>query len=80
MNKKSMKEVIHILALIILSLILGALFLRIEQMNDNLEKDIPNKVHALVENTIRTTMKEEFYLQELKGNIFYNDPYPYAIR
>jgi hypothetical protein len=36
------------------------------------------KSNALDE-TIRTVMREEFYLQELKWNVYYNDP-TYAIR
>ena len=42
MNKKPMKEIIHIIVLVVLSLMLGALFLRIEEMNDELKKEIPN--------------------------------------
>ena len=66
MNKKPMKEIIHIIVIIILSLMLGALFLRIEELNE----EIPNQVHALLEVTIRDTIKEEFERQELKGNVF----------
>lgn len=79
MNKKHMKEIIHIIVIIILSLLLGALFLRIETMNQELKKEIPNQVHALVENTIRDTMRAEFIRQEELGNVFHNEP-TYAIR
>ncbi len=79
MNKKPMKEVIHIIVLVVLSLMLGALFLRIEEMNDELKKEIPNQVHSLVEVTVRDTIKEEFIYQETIGNIFYNDS-NYALR
>lgn len=34
--------------------------------NENLKKEIPNQVHALVENTIRVTMQQEFDKQEQK--------------
>ncbi len=74
-----MKEVIHIIVLVVLSLMLGALFLRIEEMNDELKKEIPNQVHSLVEVTVRDTIKEEFIYQETIGNIFYNDS-NYALR
>lgn len=66
MNKKPMKEIIHILALVVLSFILGALFLRIETMEEEMKREIPNQVHALVEVTIRDTIREEFDRQELK--------------
>jgi hypothetical protein len=55
-----MKEIIHIAVLVMLSMMLGALFLRIEEMNAELKKEIPNQVHALVETTIRDTMRAEF--------------------
>lgn len=57
MNKKSMKEIIHIIVLVVLSLMLGALFLRIEEMNDELKKEIPNQVHALLGNSIRESVR-----------------------
>lgn len=53
MNKKPMKEIIHIIVIAILSLMLGALFLRIENMNKELKREIPNQVHALLDNSIR---------------------------
>lgn len=62
MNKKPMKEIIHIIVIIILSLMLGALFLRIEELNE----EIPNQVHALLEVTMRDTIREEFERQEQK--------------
>lgn len=43
----------------ILSLLLWALFLKVENMRLEMEK-IPNKVHALVEKEILDTMKEGF--------------------
>lgn len=70
MNKKPMKEVIHILAIVALSFILGALFLRIETMEEDLKKEIPNLVHALLEVTMRDTIREEFERQEQKWNVF----------
>jgi|GEM_PF-3398833 len=63
MNKKSMKQinehtkdVIIIMLLAIISLFLGALFLRVEE----LKVKIPNQTHALLENTIRYLIREEF--------------------
>lgn len=70
MKEIDYKEVIHILALIVLSFILGALFLRIETLEENMNRDIPNQVHALVEVTVRDTIQEEFQRQELKWNVF----------
>lgn len=74
------REIINILLLVALSFILWALFLRIETMgenfktqNENLKKEIPNQVHALVENTIRVTMQQEFDKQEQKWNVFCKD-------
>lgn len=64
MNKKPMKEIIHILALVVLSFILGALFLRIETMEEEMKREIPNQVHALLDNSIRETIKSEFRYQE----------------
>lgn len=55
-----MKEIIHILALVVLSFILGALFLRIETMEEDLKREIPNQVHTLLDNSIRETIREEF--------------------
>lgn len=54
--KEHIKDIIIIIILWVISLLLGALFLKIE----DLKKQIPNQVHALVENTIRDTMKSEF--------------------
>lgn len=45
---------------------LGALFLRIEELNE----EIPNQVHALLEVTMRDTIREEFERQEQKWNVF----------
>lgn len=67
-----MKDTIIIILLLILSLLLGALFLQVEE----LRKDIPQTTHALLDNAIResvsSTIREEFLLQELKGNVFTN--------
>jgi len=54
--KEHIKDIIIIIILWVISLLLGALFLKIE----DLKKQIQNQVHALVENTIRDTMKSEF--------------------
>lgn len=45
---------------------LGALFLRIEELNE----EIQNQVHALLEVTMRDTIREEFERQEQKWNVF----------
>ena len=52
-----MKEIIHIIVIVILSLMLGALFLRIETMNQELKREIPNQVHALLDNSICESIK-----------------------
>jgi hypothetical protein len=57
MNKKPMKEIIHIAVLVMLSMMLGALFLRIEEMDAELKKEIPNQVHALLDNSIRESVR-----------------------
>ena len=58
--------------LAILSLLLWALFLKVEE----LKQQIPKDTHALIDNAIResvsTTIREEFQLQEFKWNVFYN--------
>lgn len=76
MNKNTMKEISHhikdiiiIFILLVISLLLWALFLRVE----SLKQEIPNQVHALVENTIRDTMRAEFIRQEELGNVFVNN-------
>jgi len=66
MNKKPMKEIIHILVIVVLSLILGALFLRIETMNEEIKKEIPNQVHALLDSSIRDSIRLGFKEQEEK--------------
>lgn len=65
-----MKEIIHIIVIVILSLILGALFLRIETMNQELKKEIPNQVHTLLDNSIRESIRLWFQEQEEKWNVF----------
>lgn len=52
-----MKEIIHILVLVILSLMLGALFLRIEEMDAELKKEIPNQVHTMLDNSIHESIR-----------------------
>lgn len=65
-----MKDTIIIILLLILSLLLGALFLQVEE----LRQAIPETTHVLLDNAIReavsSTIREEFLLQELKGNVF----------
>ncbi len=65
-----MKDTIIIVLLLILSLLLGALFLQVEE----LRQAIPETTHVLLDNAIReavsSTIREEFLLQELKGNVF----------
>ncbi len=67
-----MKDTIIIILLLILSLLLGALFLQVEE----LRQAIPETTHVLLDNAIReavsSTIREEFLLQELKGNVFTN--------
>lgn len=67
-----MKDTIIIILLLILSLLLGALFLQVEE----LRQAIPETTHVLLDNAIReavsSTIREEFSLQELKGNVFTN--------
>lgn len=67
-----MKDTIIIILLLILSLLLGALFLQVEELREQ----IPEKTHYLLDNAIReavsSTIREEFLLQELKGNVFTN--------
>lgn len=67
-----MKDTIIIILLLILSLMLGALFLQVEE----LRQAIPETTHVLLDNAIReavsSTIREEFLLQELKGNVFTN--------
>lgn len=67
-----MKDTIIIILLLILSLLLGALFLQVEE----LIQAIPETTHVLLDNAIReavsSTIREEFLLQELKGNVFTN--------
>jgi len=67
-----MKDTIIIILLLILSFMLGALFLQVEE----LRQAIPEQTHILLDNTIReavtSTIREEFLLQELKGNVFTN--------
>lgn len=41
-------------------------------------KEIIQKMRVEQREAITTTIREDFYLQELKGNVYYNDPY-YAI-
>jgi len=65
-----MKEIIHIIVIVILSLMLGALFLRIETMNQELKREIPNQVHALLDNSICESIKLWFEEQEEKWNVF----------
>jgi len=52
--------------------LLGALFLQVEE----LRQAIPETTHVLLDNAIReavsSTIREEFLLQELKGNVFTN--------
>lgn len=61
-----------IILLLVLSFLLGALFLQVEK----LRQAIPEQTHVLLDNAIReavsTTIREEFQLQEFKGNVFYN--------
>jgi len=67
-----MKDTIIIILLLILSLLLGALFLQVEE----LRQAISETTHVLLDNAIReavsSTIREEFLLQELKGNVFTN--------
>lgn len=67
-----MKDTIIIILLLILSLLLGALFLQVEE----LRQAIPETTHVLLDNAIReavsSTIREEFLLQKLKGNVFTN--------
>lgn len=65
-----MKEIIHIAVLVMLSMMLGALFLRIEEMDAELKKEIPNQVHALLDNSIRESVRLWFKEQEEKWNVF----------
>ena len=68
-----MKDTIIIILLLILSLLLGALFLQVEE----LRQAIPETTHVLLDNAIResvsSTIREEFIKQENMGNVFIND-------
>ena len=60
------KDIVIIAILAIISLFLGALFLKVEE----LKQHIPETTHAMLDNSIRESIRLWFKEQEDKGNVF----------
>lgn len=70
-----MKEIVIICMLIVLSLVIGALFIKIEE----LKTSIPRDTHALLDNSIRETIKEEFKIDRQNYKLIL-EPYEETIQ